>query len=160
MSPTIKRNFLSMFRKYFVVGVISFIASSFSAVACELHAGMEGMGFGFQHPLMQQHLAPKRDAVIGLRIDRKRTMQQNESLEIPLRFTVPPSYEQINVDVITSDELALLSQERFKINRPMGKENISFKALSQGTHELTLKVYALKSNVPVTYTRKVKVIVS
>lgn len=160
MSPTIKRNFLSMFRKYFVVGVISFIASSFSAVACELHAGMEGMGFGFQHPLMQQHLAPKRDAVIGLRIDRKRTMQQNESLEIPLRFTVPPSYEQINVDVITSDGLALLSQERFKINRPMGKENISFKALSQGTHELTLKVYALKSNVPVTYTRKVKVIVS
>ena len=88
------------------------------------------------------------------------SMQQNESLDIPLRFTVPPSYEQINVDVTASDGLSLLSQERFKINSAMGKENISFKALSQGTHELILKVYALKSNVPVTYTRKVKVIVS
>ncbi|GMM67346.1 hypothetical protein MTsDn1_06400 [Alteromonas sp. MTD1] len=160
MSRTITHNLPFILPKRFVIGLFCFFTASFPGVACELHAGMEGMGFGFQHPLMQQHLAPKRDAVIGLRIDRKRTMQQNESLDIPLRFTVPPSYEQINVDVTTSDGLALLSQERFKINSTMGKENISFKALSQGTHELTLKVYALKSNVPVTYTRKVKVIVS
>lgn len=51
----------------------------------------------------------------------------------------------MNVDVTTSSGLSLLSDERFKINKAMGKQDISFVALEPGTHEVVLKVYALKA---------------
>lgn len=149
--------FLPTLKKSLAVTLMTF---TFSSTACELHAGMDSIGFGFQHPLMQQHMSPKREAIIGLRIDRKREMAKDEQAAVPLRFTVPPNYEKVNVDVTTSSGLSLLSDERFKINKAMGKQDISFVALEPGTHEVVLKVYALKSNVPVTYTRKIKVVVS
>lgn len=146
-------------RSFAVVCVAMISAASLNTAACELHAGMGAMGFGFQHPLMQQHLTPSNEQTIGLRIDRKRTVAKSEQTQIPLRFTIPNNYEQINVDVTTSDGLSLLSADTFKIETKMGKKDISIQALESGEQHVVLRVYGLKNNIPVTYTRKVKVIV-
>ena len=148
---------LSIVRKLLFTFSIVFAGS---ITACELHAGMNEMGFGFQHPLMQQHLMPQRDAMIDLRIDRKREVNKNEEVAVPLRYVVPSNYEKISVEVTTSSGLILVSDDQFRINKAIGKHNISFMALETGEHEMLLEIYALKNNIPVTYIRKMKVVVS
>ena len=61
---------------------------------------------------------------------------------------------------MASDGVTLLSPQRFSLPSTNGEQAISFQAQEEGTHELVLKVYALKKNVPVTYTRKVKILAS
>lgn len=133
---------------------------SFNGAACDLHAGMGNMQFGFQHPMMQQHLAAVKEPLISLNIDRKREVATNEEAAVPLRFTIPANYKEVSVDVIASSGVTLLSAERFTLKSAKGEQAISFQALEEGKHELVLKVYALKKNVPVTYTRKVKILAS
>ena len=52
---------------------------AFHSTACELHAGMGNMQFGFQHPMMQQHLAAAKEPLISLNIDRKREVAKLET---------------------------------------------------------------------------------
>ena len=133
---------------------------AFHSTACELHAGMGNMQFGFQHPMMQQHLAAAKEPLISLNIDRKREVAKLEASAVPLRFTIPSNYKEVSVDVMASDGVTLLSPHRFSLPSTKGEQAISFQAQEEGTHELVLKVYALKKNVPVTYTRKVKILAS
>ena len=133
---------------------------AFCSTACELHAGMGNMQFGFQHPMMQQHLAAAKEPLISLNIEREREVGKHEASAVPLKFNIPSNYKDVTVDVIPSNGVALLSPQRFSLPSTKGEQAISFQAQEEGKHELVLKVYALKKNVPVTYTRKVKILAS
>lgn len=128
--------------------------------ACELHAGMDGMpgmGFGFQHPLMQQHMMQSSPAVIDIRIAKSYRVTHLEQTSVVLRYSAPSQFHSLSLEVTGSEGVDIKRVENGNLGRLVGREDIVFTAKEPGTHTVTLRINAIKDDKPVSYRRVVTV---
>ena len=135
--------------------------ASFNLVnACELHAGMDGMpgmGFGFQHPLMQQHMMKSSPALIDIRIAKTYRVTHLEQTSVVLRYSAPSQFHSLSLEVIGSDGIDLHGLQKENLSGLVGREDIVFTAKEPGSHTVTLRINAIKDDKPVSYRRVVTV---
>jgi len=159
--PNNKTVYIFRQRIKWVALVIATGMASFNLVnACELHAGMDGMpgvGLGFQHPLMQQHMMLSSPALIDIRIAKIYRVTHLEQTSVVLRYSAPSQFHSLSLEVIGSDGIDLHGLQNETLSGLVGREDIVFTAKEPGSHTVTLRINAIKDDKPVSYRRVVTV---
>jgi hypothetical protein len=132
-----------------------------SVYGCELHTGGDGMpqmmGFGYQHPLMQQHMLQTIPPVIEISITNRFRVAAAEQVSMEFKYTAPSLYHSLSLHVIGSEEVEVHEGDKEELESLTGKERILFTAKKPGSHTVTLNINAVIDDKPVSYSRVVNV---